>query len=231
MNRAEFLVKWGYQVLLFDQRGNGMSGNSPVSGGLLESRDFLAGLEFLKAKGWLKKPVIFFGFSLGAISALRAGPQTLEVDGIIADSPLANLSSYVSRRTLGGRFVYLPGFLNCCLRAYDRLVGLSLQEEDLDLLPVVQHLHDLPVLYITGENDDLARSDEVRKLFEQSQSHHRRLVYIPEAGHEETFLKYPIIYEKEVSGFLTDLRNGFPKKDETFSKVEKKDHQPFDLSK
>lgn len=211
LSRADFLVKAGYQALLFDHRGNGMSGDSPTSGGLMESKDYSAALQFLKDKHRVVKPLVLFGFSMGAMSALRAAAVEPEVEAVVADSPLANIRSYVSRRTMGGSFTALPGFLSRCLKAYDSLSGLSLTEGDLDLVPVVQSYHDLPVIYITGEGDDLAKSEEVRKLFEKTVSTHRRLVYVPEAGHEETFAKFPIIYRKSVMEFLTDLRNGFPK--------------------
>jgi alpha-beta hydrolase superfamily lysophospholipase len=214
LTRAEFLVKSGYRVLLFDQRGCGLSSDSAVSGGVLESEDYLLWTGYLKAHHRLQKPLVFFGFSMGSMSALRAVIKEPEADAVIADSPLVNLNSYVSRRTMGGRFSSLPGFLNRCLQAYDRLSGLSLTPGDLDMIPVVQQLHELPVLYITGEGDDLAKSEEVRILFEKSASHRRRLVYIPDAGHEETFVKFPIIYKKAVMEFLTDL-TAKPKKEES----------------
>ena len=210
LSRAEFLVKKGYQVLLFDHRGNGLSGDSPVSGGYLESRDYLGAVSFLQSKKELHKPLVFFGFSLGAMSALRAAAQSPDVDAVIADSPLANIRSYVSRRTMGGAFAFLPGFLGRCLSEYDEATGLALTVEDMDLIPVVGQLQDKPVLYFTGEGDDLAKSEEVRQLFAKTPSHQKRLIYIQDAGHEETYVKSPIIYEKSVLGFLTDLRNGFP---------------------
>ena len=210
LSRAEFLAQAGYQVLLFDQRGNGMSSASPTSGGLFESNDFLAGGKYLKDQGLLKKPLVFFGFSMGAMSALRAASKDTELDGVIADSPLANIKAYVSKRTTGGKFASLPGFLDRCLDEYDKMSGLSLAVGDLDMVPVVEKLHELPVLYLTGEKDDLAKSEEVKKLFEKSASHHRRLVYIPDAGHEQTFDQYPIIYAKAVLSFLQDIREGFP---------------------
>ena len=112
------------------------------------------------------------------------------------------------------------------------MTGLSLKESDLDMIPVVEGLHTLPVLYITGEGDDLALSEEVRKLFEKTDSKHRRLVYIPDAGHEETYKKYPVIYERSVLGFLTDLRKGFPKsKDSWPDKAFRKQVTPSGNSK
>ena len=219
LSRALFCSKLGYQALLFDMRGMGQSGNSAVSGGLLEAGDYLAAEKYLESRHQLVKPVIFFGFSLGSMAALRAGVKSPDVDAVIADSPLANLKSYVSRRTMGGNFASLPGFLNACLKNYDLLTGLHLTENDMDLTPVVEQLKQPAVLYITGESDDLAKSKEVQQLFSHTPSPHRRLVYIPDSGHEETFKKFPLIYEKEVRDFLTDLKNGFPKPEE-----ELKDH-------
>lgn len=200
--------------MLFDLRGEGLSGNSPISGGLWESNDFLAAEKFLDGRKELKKPVVFFGFSLGAMCAIRAAVGAPQVDAVIADSPLPNIKAYVARRTLGGVFSFLPGFLPSCLKDYDQLTGLTLAPKDLDLTPIVGQLGQTPILYITGESDDLAKSDEVRKLFEHTSAHHRRLVYMPDSGHEETYIKFPVIYEKVVTNFLTDVSNGFPKPDD-----------------
>jgi len=221
LTRAEFLVKAGYQVLLFDQRGEGLSGESPVSGGALESGDFVAGVTYLNDAHRLVRPLFFMGFSMGAISAIRAANAYPQVDGVIADSPLPNGKSYVSRRTLGGVFTALPGFLDACLKDYDRLTGLSLTTQDLDLGPVVSRFQDVPILYITGEADDLAKSSEVRALFVLTQTHHRSLVYIPEAGHEQTYSASPESYERAVKSFMEEVRNHFPEPDpeEMFKKA------------
>jgi len=214
LSRAEFLVKAGYQVFLFDQRGEGLSGDSPVSGGVLEAGDYLAAVNDLKARHRLVKPLVFFGFSLGAISAIRAAPLCPDVDAVIADSPLPNVKAYVARRGLGGVLAQLPGFFDQCLKDYDRLTGLSLKPSDLDLEPIVHHFGEKPILYITGEKDDLARSPEVRKLFNETQAAHRSLVYIPGAGHEQTYSLYPMIYEQAVKSFLTQVRKHFPEPSE-----------------
>jgi uncharacterized protein len=214
LSRAEFLVKTGYQVLLFDQRGEGQSGESPVSGGVLEAGDYLAAVSYLKANHHLEKPLAFLGFSLGAISAIRAAPQCADVDAVIADSPLPNVRSYVSRRGMGGAFAELPGFFSRCLADYDQLTGLTLKPSDLNLEPIVRQFNEKPILYITGEADDLARSEEVRKLFNETQSNHRSLVYIPEAGHEQTYSSRPAVYEQAVKNFLTEVKENFPEPDE-----------------
>ena len=210
LDRAEFLVQSGYQVLLFDLRGHGMSGPSPVSGGLLEAKDYVAAFQYVKDFHFYRKPLVLFGFSLGAMSALRAAVQIPETAAVIADSPLANVNGYVSSRTLGRYFTRMPFFLSDCLSHYDRLTGLSLTEKDMDLIPVVGQIK-VPALYLTGENDDLAHSEDVRKLFAATQSAQRRLVYLQGAGHEQTYSEDPLTYTRMVLKFLKDLREGFPK--------------------
>lgn len=215
LGRAAFLNRAGWQVLLFDARGHGLSSEAPLSGGIREADDFPAAVRFLEDGKKLQRPLIFFGFSMGAMSALRAarlgedGKGTLP-EGIVADSPLANLRSFVSRGTMAGTFASLPGFLGRVLSAYDGLTGLDLQAKDLDLLPVVQGLDKVPVIYISGEKDDLALPEETRKLFERTAVHQKRLVFIPDAGHEQTYKSYPMIYERLVLDFLKDLKAGFP---------------------
>ncbi len=208
--RAEFLVQSGYQVLLFDFRGHGLSGESVLSGGLFESKDYLAGARFLASRKFLAKPVVYFGFSLGAIAALRAGTQGSDVQAVIADAPLPKLKNYISKRTLAGPLAVLPGFLSLCVSSYDRATGLNLTPDDLDLVPVVRSLKGLPVLYLVGEEDDLARPSDVQRLFRQSDSLHPWFVLLPKAGHEQTSTLDPLVYEKTVLNFLEQLREGFP---------------------
>lgn len=221
LSRAEFLAAKGYQVLLFDHRGCGLSGEAFPTGGSLEAGDYKAAIAYLRSKGQVKKPLILFGFSMGAMAALRAAVDEPKVEGVIADGPLPNVKAYVSRRTIGGSFAAMPGFLEACLKQYDRLTGLSLTAKDLDLTDVVKQFHEKPVLYFNGEKDDLARSEEVRKLFNDTQSHHRWMVYMQDAGHEETYSKSPMIYEKAILRFLTELKKGFPQpsQEEIFKKV------------
>ena len=221
LSRAVFLHRLGCRLLLFDLRGEGQSGDAPLSGGVLESKDFEAAREYLEGRHLVRGPLVFFGFSLGSICALRAGADTgsdmEEPLAVIADSPLANIKSYISRRTMGAKFAAFPGFLQKVLTAYDKAAGLNLKEGDLDLLPVVKRMDGIPVVYITGEKDDLAKSDEVRKLFEATNSRQKRLIYIPDAGHEETYKQYPVIYEKVIEEFLKDLKAGFAKQGESSS--------------
>jgi uncharacterized protein len=49
--RAAFLVRGGYDVLALDLRGHGESSGSIVSPGLLEARDILGALRYIRSRG------------------------------------------------------------------------------------------------------------------------------------------------------------------------------------
>jgi hypothetical protein len=49
---------------------------------------------------------------------------------------------------------------------------------------------------------------------------------MPDSGHEETYKKFPVIYEKMIREFLEDLRNGFPKPEDEKPAKEKETKSP-----
>ena len=211
LSRAVFLHKAGYQVLLFDLRGHGESAPAPLSGGLSESRDFLGALAWLKVTDHLQEPLVFYGLSLGAMAALRAATQLPTNVAVIADSPLPNAESYVSKRTSAKWFLSFPGFFDRCLAAYNARTGQSLSVKDLDLKSVVADLGDRPVLYFVGEKDDLVSGGDMKDLFDRTPTHLKRLVYVPQAVHDRTYESFKVMYEKTVLEFLSGLKDHFKK--------------------
>jgi uncharacterized protein len=211
LDRAGFLARNGYQVLLFDLRGHGASSPAYLSGGRDEALDYAAAQAYLKASGRIEKPMVLFGLSLSAMAALRsAAADSSLIAGVIADCPLPKGRSWVSQRTMGGWLIALPGFFDACLKAYNRRTGLELKLADLDLVPAVKGLR-LPALFYWGEKDDLVRPQEARDLFAATGTRNKRLVYIPEAGHDEAYRRFRVMYERALLEFLENLRTGFPK--------------------
>lgn len=206
LSRAGFLHRAGYQVLLMDLRGEGESDKAPLTVGVEESRDFLAAEDYLRATRRLKEPLVFFGLSLGAIAALRAGVEEPRAV-LILDSPVPNARSYVSRRTLAGRFTALPGFMTRLFEAYNRLAGTSLTEQDLDLIPVARRLKDRRVLYFAGEKDDLAPARDVRRVFLYTDTRAKQIFITPALKHAETYQAAPALYERTVLDFLAAPRS------------------------
>jgi pimeloyl-ACP methyl ester carboxylesterase len=200
LGRAEFLHKGRYNVLMFDLRGHGKSDLAPLTGGLDEAKDLVAAADYLKKSGKQKGPLVFFGLSLGAMAALRAGemvPQAV----IVADSPLADVRSYISGRTIAHWFVFLPGFFERMLGEYNRQAGTSLTLDDMDLNPVAKRLEGRRVLVFAGEKDDLARPKDVNRLFTNLATRTKQY-YLAPGGHDGTYQSAPALYKQTVLSFL-----------------------------
>ena len=82
--RAAFLVRGGYDVLAMDLRGHGQSGGRIVSPGLLEARDILGALRYIRSRGDIE-PVAALGVSYGAVACLIAAAESPEIVAVIAD--------------------------------------------------------------------------------------------------------------------------------------------------
>ena len=82
--RAAFLVRGGYDVLAMDLRGHGESGGSIVSPGLLEARDILGALRYIRSRGD-NEPVAVLGVSYGAVASLIAAAESPEIVAVVAD--------------------------------------------------------------------------------------------------------------------------------------------------
>jgi len=210
LERAAFLSRGGYRVLVFDLRGHGGSTPAPLTGGLHEASDFKAALRYLDSRGDHRGLRVFFGLSLSAMAALRALSDGAQADALVADSPLPDAKAYVARRTAAGMFMRIPGFFERCLESFNRKTGLRLTPGDLELIPVAGRVG-VPVLLIAGEKDDLAPAADIQRLFRSLGTSTRRLLYVPEAGHDETYRKFRVMYERGVLEFLRDAREGFPK--------------------
>ncbi len=206
MSRVEFLHRAGYQALVFDLRGHGMSGYAPLSGGQHEARDLLAALEWTRNEKKEIPPTAFFGLSLGAMAALRASADAPDV-AVIADSPLSDGTQYVGRRTPGRWLLFLPFFFERCVTAYNRLTGLSLTSEDLRMEPVLRDLRGRRLLFFVGEKDDLATPEGVRRLFVVAPTPDKQLVYAPNAAHDQTYQNLKVMYEKAVLRFLAGRKD------------------------
>ena len=109
--RAVFLVKGGYDVLLLDLRGHGESGGSIVSPGLLEARDVLVGIRYIRSRGD-NEPIAVLGVSYGAVASLIAAAGSPDVAAVISDGAFLTgkqLSADISRHYFQDSRTNFPG--------------------------------------------------------------------------------------------------------------------------
>ncbi len=198
---ARALVDCGVNVLMFDFRNCGESEGAITSVGLYEVRDVLGAVDFVRAQPDISQKVVLFGFSMGAAVAILAGEQEPEVTAVIADSPFADLTSYLKENFSVWTELPAVPFNRTILSVLPVLTGL--EPDKVSPVRDVGMLHGRPLLLIHGEADaDIAisNSEGLQRAYPAA-----RLVRIPGAQHVKGFKTDRELYLTEVLAFLSAL--------------------------
>jgi uncharacterized protein len=212
--RAAFLVRGGYDVLAVDLRGHGESGGSIVSPGLLEARDILGALRYIRSRGD-NDPVAVLGVSYGAVASLIAATESPEIAAVISDGAFPTgkgVSEDISRHYLHDseanvwvRALFLassfPGVARATTLTYYLRSGIYLGPELLSVIPSASRIR-VPVLMISGERDWIVPTDKARQILSVIPDNRKELVVIPKAVHDTTYSAAPTLYARTVLSFL-----------------------------
>lgn len=181
------LVPWlheaGYNVLLFDFRGHGMSEKRPTSLGRDEVADVQAALDWLEEQG-AADYVGGLGMSLGAAALVNTASQDDRLDALVLDSLFAEWADvdYARDYRLPPEWL-VPDVVN-----------------PVDLMPEIH----VPVLIIHGTADILTHVDHAERLFGAADE--PKQLWINDSGHAWSAWTYPDMYKKLVLAFLTEAR-------------------------
>jgi len=210
--RAAFLVRHGYNVLDVDLRDHGESGGNYITPGLREALDILGGVAYLRGRGE-RGPMVAFGYSYGAVAALHAAAQCADVDVVVADSAFISpddvLKNVVHEKSIPLKFRILLQFARLPLldRSSDLMfrlrTGVKLDRDQASALAAVRRIHQQPILFISGEKDWLAPTENTRRMYQEARTAHKELVVIPGASHDTTYYGATRpLYESSVLDFL-----------------------------
>jgi uncharacterized protein len=149
-DRAEFLARAGWTVVLPDARGHGQSEGHHNSFGAREAGDLRAWLDALGALLNEQPAWAVWGRSMGAAVALRAAAEDPRIKALVLEAPYPDLAWAVAG---GLKRFRIPGALaHVMVRRAARLAGVSLAyPRPLDLAPLV-HAH---ALVLHGTNDPI----------------------------------------------------------------------------
>jgi uncharacterized protein len=157
MNRADalslaaILHESGFNLLAYDQRGNGENQRDASTLGLNEAGDMLQAIQFLQARPESDRTRLgIWGVDVGAHSALRAAAERKDVRAIVADGAYEFVADFLGYRIsedfgLNNRLVHLSAFQIFRLA---HIVGTSSLNGELPL----QAISDRAILFIKGEN-------------------------------------------------------------------------------
>jgi pimeloyl-ACP methyl ester carboxylesterase len=94
VKKVPFVHEQGWNALLFDLRHHGASGGTLSSFGWFEKKDAEAAKAFAEARS--QGPVVFWGVSLGAATAVLAAADDSSVAGVVCDSSYRSLPDTVA---------------------------------------------------------------------------------------------------------------------------------------
>jgi len=180
LENVAYLLRTGFQVLLFDYRGYGHSSGHPSERGLY--RDAATAWVYLAERAdTVDAPRIIFGRSLGGAVAIDLATR-VDADALISES------TFTSAHTMARLLVPFP------------LPPLPVEYDSLSKIGKLE----MPLLALHGERDKLIPFAEGRALFEAAPEP-KAWYPIPGAGHNDTYLVGGEAYFQRLATFVTDF--------------------------
>jgi pimeloyl-ACP methyl ester carboxylesterase len=212
---ARMLRRRGGECWLMDQCNHGGSSRAPFTGGLRESDDVVAVVDYVRGQpGLADKPLVMFGVSLGTIAVTLALPRIDDVAGVVLDAPIDDLTAAAHRMMTFDRpgdrrssFYMIEPWRSLILTALGMWSGFS--TSDVRPIEVVATLpHDLPVLVIGEGLDDRAPPRTVENVYNRMPQHKgvKELWQVQNVGHGKAFLEQPAAYDEALGRLLARLR-------------------------
>ena len=191
------LLSRGYDVLMLDLRGSGLSMGSNQTLAHNEPRDLLGAYDQMLSLGYLPGQMTILGNSMGAATVIEAAPELAAVGALVADSAFADLSSAME----GGltRYTLLPGVLAMPAIEVSRAFGVL---PSLSPVDVVRSLPNRAFLFLQARGDPLLGVANADQLFAASSNQESRLDVIAGHDHMDTYTHNPAAYMTALLAFI-----------------------------
>ncbi|MNZ91880.1 2-succinyl-6-hydroxy-2,4-cyclohexadiene-1-carboxylate synthase [compost metagenome] len=194
---SKLLHSLNYNILLFDYGYASKQYKAPATGGLEESQQLLAAVDYVKSRG--AEEIIVWGFSMGAGTALQAALQTDKIDAMILDSLFIPSSEALFDNL--NQFVSLPSF---SLQLIESLIPLW-TGSDFGSIPadeVISNVYDIPLYIIHGTSDNKAPYQTAEAVAADQGHMLSRSWIVPDGHHEMLFRAHPTEYIQRAALFL-----------------------------
>jgi uncharacterized protein len=199
VDRARFLHRAGYSVLMIDFQATGETKGDRITFGWKESRDAIAAVNFIRNAEPASR-VAVIGSSLGGVATLLATPP-LKLDALILEAVYPTIEIATTNR-LENYFGPLGRFAAPLLLKQLHM-RLAISANDLRPIDHIANV-DCPVLILSGEKDRQTRQEDTETLFSRAQSP-KQLWFVPKAGHIDLHKAAASEYEPRVLAFLEQM--------------------------
>jgi uncharacterized protein len=197
IDRARFLVRAGYKVLLFDFQAHGESSGNHITFGHLESLDAQAAVKYLRANAPGER-VGVIGVSMGGAAILLSSPP-LDVEAMVLEMVYPTVDRAISNR-LTTRFGK-AGNLLVPLLAWQLKPRLGVSANELRPIDKVGQIS-AAKFFIAGSEDKYTPLNESRQLFESARNP-KEFWIVNGAGHEDLYRVESAEYERRVLEFFS----------------------------
>lgn len=198
---AKSCIIMGQNLLLVDQRAQGLSAGHTITFGIKEKQDCLDWIDYGLQRFGKKTKIVLYGISMGAATVLFAAGEKLpeNVRAVIADSPYSSVKGIIRKVCRDMRLHIFPVCVFVELGA--RLFAhIDLAEGE---VPAAIEKAKVPILIIHGEDDRFVPC-EMSKAMAAQFPEKLRLETFPNAGHGISFMEDESRYEETVRAFLKD---------------------------
>ena len=181
LENIQLLKPLKLNIFIFDYRGYGRSEGEPEEGGLY--KDSLAAYDFLiREKKVTEENLFLFGRSLGGICAVEVASQRFAA-GLILESTFTSAQDMVKKI-----FPLLPlgRFIKSRFNAVETIASVH-----------------IPKLFLHGMKDEVVPYRLGRKLY-ASAPQPKQFYDIPNAGHNDTYIRGGLPYFDELLLFITE---------------------------
>jgi len=195
----EGMLSRGFDVVTFDFRGHGRSGDAPSTVGPREAEDIIAVIDWAEKKLGTKR-VALIGYSMGAMASIIASTMDDRVAVVVADSPPPGLPQAAARGLKV--FAGLPEWLASFMKLWARL--LYNVNPDNYIMWVLAARTRAALMVVVGTKDPFISVGEAQHIVEAARKAgvQAELFIINDVGHVET-INHPEYIEK-IAAFIEE---------------------------
>ena len=199
-----FFLSEKYNLVYFDFRNHGDSGDALNSLTCSEIGDFMSVVKYAKKnRAASVEKMAVFGFSMGAAVAIAGSAKIQDIRAVVAESPFSSFNETVVR--FARHFYGIPRFLiPFTLMAVRRRLGFD--PEDCAPLYCEDKLSPRPLFIIQGAADQRMPVTEGRGIYETAREP-KDIWVVPDADHGEAFDKAGPEYQKRILDFYAKWLN------------------------
>ena len=201
----ELCKKYGYNIMMIDQRAHGRSEGMTMTFGIRERYDVLSWINYAIERFGKESKIVLAGISMGAATVLMASNLNLpeNVKGIMADCPYSSPKDILCSVL---RSLKLPAGVLYQLAKWSAKVYGRVNIEESSAKEAVTESN-VPILFIHGDDDRFVPCCMSRECYDACHSE-KKIVFVKDAGHGISYCVDGKLYEKEVLEFMGKVLDG-----------------------